>query len=97
VEVDGGLTRDPIFDDQPVAAIGPVAIDASNDDAIWVGTGEGNLRNSVSVGNGIYRSRDAGRTGEHPGLEDSERIHRIHVHPRDSDTVYVAVTGKLWE
>jgi len=94
--IDGGLTWDPIFDDQPVAAIGAVTIDPSNDDVIWVGTGEGNLRNSVSVGNGIYRSRDAGRTWEYLGLEESERIHRIHVSPRDPDTVFVAVTGKLW-
>jgi len=88
--IDGGLTWDPIFDDQPVAAIGAVTIDPSNDDVIWVGTGEGNLRNSVSVGNGIYRSRDAGRTWEYLGLEESERIHRIHVSPRDPDTVFVA-------
>ena len=94
--IDGGLTFEPIFDDQPVAAIGAVALDPNNDDVVWVGTGEGNLRNSVSIGNGIYRSRDAGRTWEYLGLEDSERIHRIHVSPRDPDTVFVAVTGKLW-
>ena len=94
--IDGGLTFEPIFDDQPVAAIGAVTIDPSNDDVVWVGTGEGNLRNSVSIGNGIYRSRDAGRTWEYLGLPESERIHRIHVHPRNSDVVYVAVTGKLW-
>jgi photosystem II stability/assembly factor-like uncharacterized protein len=93
---DGGMRFQPIFDDQPVAAIGAVTVDPSNPDVVWVGTGEGNLRNSVSVGNGIYRSRDAGRTWEYLGLSESERIHRILVHPRDPDTVYVAVTGKLW-
>ena len=93
---DGGMSFTPIFDDQPVAAIGALAIDPSNPDVVWVGTGEGNLRNSVSIGNGIYRSRDAGRTWEYLGLPESERIHRIYVHPHDSQTVYVAVTGRLW-
>lgn len=94
--IDGGLVWKPIFDDQPVAAIGAIAIDPVHPDNVWVGTGEGNLRNSVSVGNGIYRSRDAGRTWTHLGLPESERIHRIYVHPRDSETAFVAVTGKLW-
>ncbi|RKZ14872.1 hypothetical protein DRQ53_10445 [bacterium] len=93
---DGGMKFEPIFDDQPVAAIGAITVDPSNHDVVWVGTGEGNLRNSVSIGNGIYRSRDAGRSWEYLGLPESERIHRIHVHPQDSDTVFVAVTGKLW-
>src|SRR5262245_53802893 len=53
--VNAGLTWEPVFDDQPVAAIGAIALDPSNSDAVWVGTGEGNPRNSVSVGNGIYR------------------------------------------
>jgi photosystem II stability/assembly factor-like uncharacterized protein len=94
--IDGGLAWTPIFDEQPVAAIGAIAIDPSNSDNVWVGTGEANLRNSVSVGNGVYRSRDAGRTWQHLGLSESERIHRIFVHPRDSETAYVAVKGKLW-
>ncbi len=93
---DGGLRFEAIFDDQPVASIGAIALDPHNPDVIWVGTGEGNLRNSVSVGNGIYRSRDGGRSWEHLGLEESERIHRIYVDPRDSKRIYVAVLGKLW-
>ncbi len=94
--VDGGLTWDPLFDDQPMASIGAIAIDPSNSAVLWVGTGEGNLRNSVSIGNGIYRSRDGGRSWEHLGLEGSERIHRIFVHPTNPDRVWVAALGKMW-
>ncbi len=60
--IDGGLTWRPVFDDQPVAAIGALAIDQSNPDVVWVGTGEGNLRNSVSIGNGMYRTLDGGKS-----------------------------------
>lgn len=94
--VNGGLTFKPIFDDQPVHAVGAIAINQQNPDVVWVGTGEANTRNSVSIGNGIYRSLDAGRTWQHMGLEESERIHRIIVHPTDANTLYVAATGKLW-
>ncbi|HMB53923.1 MAG TPA: hypothetical protein VKU40_11440, partial [Thermoanaerobaculia bacterium] len=78
---DGGLTFTPVFDDQPVAAIGAVSVSPANPDRVWVGTGEGNPRNSVSVGNGVYRSDDGGETWAHLGLEASERIHRIALHP----------------
>ena len=64
--VNGGLTWEPIFDDQPVASIGAVAVFQANPDIVWVGTGEGNPRNSVSVGNGVYRSLDGGRTWTAP-------------------------------
>ncbi|MBT8478438.1 MAG: hypothetical protein KJO06_05940 [Gemmatimonadetes bacterium] len=94
--VNGGLNFEPIFDDQPVAAIGAIAIHPSDPDVVWVGTGEGNVRNSVSVGNGIYRTRDGGRTWEHLGLEATERIHRIIIHPRDPNTVWVAAMGREW-
>lgn len=93
---DGGLTWKPIFDDQPVAAMGAVAVSADDPDVVWVGTGEGNPRNSVSVGNGVYRTRDGGETWEHLGLEESERIHRILLHPKDPDTAWVAALGKTW-
>ncbi len=93
---DGGLTFESIFDDQPVVAIGAVAVCPSNPNVIWVGTGEGNPRNSVSLGNGIYRSIDAGRTWTHLGLDDSERIHRIVPDPNDPDVAYVGVMGKMW-
>ncbi|MFP5288499.1 MAG: WD40/YVTN/BNR-like repeat-containing protein, partial [Thermoanaerobaculia bacterium] len=94
--VNGGLTWTPIFDDQPVAAIGAVALDPSNPDAVWVGSGEGNPRNSVSVGNGIYKSLDGGRTWQHLGLEKTERIHRVVVHPNDPKTAWVAAMGQAW-
>jgi photosystem II stability/assembly factor-like uncharacterized protein len=93
---DVGLTWTPIFDDQPVASIGALAVAPSNPDVLWVGTGETNVRNSVSVGNGVYRSSDAGRTFTHLGLAWSERIHRIAVHPTDPDTAWVAAMGPLW-
>ncbi|MEA2562087.1 MAG: hypothetical protein QOH06_3591 [Acidobacteriota bacterium] len=94
--VNGGLTWTPIFDDQPVASIGAVAIDPSNPDAVWVGSGEGNPRNSVSVGNGIYKSLDGGRTWQHLGLEKTERIHRVVIHPNDPKTAWVAAMGQAW-
>ena len=82
--VNGGLSWKPVFDDQPVASIGAIAINQANPDIVWVGTGEGNPRNSVSIGNGIYRSLDGGKTWSHLGLEATEHIHRIVLHPTES-------------
>jgi photosystem II stability/assembly factor-like uncharacterized protein len=93
---DGGYSFTPIFDEESVASIGAIAIDPRRPDIVWVGTGEGNLRNSVSVGNGVYKSLDGGKTWTHLGLAESERIHRILIDPNDSDTVYFSVVGKLW-
>lgn len=92
----GGLTWTPVFDDQPVASIGAVAINQSNPDIIWVGTGEGNTRNSTSIGGGLFKSVDGGKHWTLVGLENSERINRIALHPTDPDTVYVAALGTLW-
>ena len=92
----GGLTWDPVFDDQPVASIGAVAINQSNPDIIWVGTGEGNVRNSTSIGGGIYKSIDGGKSWTLMGLANSERINRIALHPDNPDIVYVAAMGTLW-
>lgn len=91
--VNGGTTWEPIFDDQPVQSIGAIAVDQSNPDVIWVGTGEGNPRNSVNHGNGIYKSIDGGETWTHLGLTESRAIHRILLHPTDSDIAYLAVLG----
>jgi photosystem II stability/assembly factor-like uncharacterized protein len=94
--VNGGLTWKPIFDDQPVAAIGSVAVFQPSPDIVWVGTGEGNPRNSASVGNGVYRSLDGGLTWTHLGLDGSERISRIVLHPADPEVAYVAALGQAW-
>ena len=94
--VNGGQSFEPVFDDMPVHSIGAIAIDPSNASVVWVGTGEGNPRNSVSLGNGIYRSLDGGETWTHMGLGQSERIHRIVVDPRRSEVVYACVPGRAW-
>ncbi|HEX7841814.1 MAG TPA: hypothetical protein VF469_30295 [Kofleriaceae bacterium] len=93
---DGGTTFKPVFDKQPVQSIGSIAIDPSNSNTIWVGTGEAWTRNSVSIGDGIYKSTDGGETWTKMGLPESERIVRIVVHPKSSAVVYACVPGKLW-
>jgi photosystem II stability/assembly factor-like uncharacterized protein len=93
---DGGLTWTPVFDDQPVASIGAVAINQSNPDVVWVGSGEGNMRNSVSVGDGVYRTVDGGKTWSHLGLEKTEHIYRIVLHPSNPDVAWVSALGQAW-
>ncbi|HLY51710.1 MAG TPA: hypothetical protein VKQ31_01755 [Steroidobacteraceae bacterium] len=93
---DGGTVFKPVFDQQPVQSIGAIAIDPAHHETMWVGTGESWTRNSVSIGDGIYKSTDAGETWTNVGLKDSERISKIVVDPRSSDTVYACVPGKLW-
>lgn len=93
--VNGGTTFKPVFD-RYNQSVGAIAVDPNKADTVWVGTGESWVRNSVSAGNGIYRSTDAGETWQFMGLPESERISRIVVDPKDSNTVYAAVPGKLW-
>lgn len=93
---DGATTFKPVFDAQAVQSIGAIAIDPSNHRNIWVGTGEAWTRNSVSIGDGVYRSTDGGESWVHAGLPESERIAKIIVDPRSSETAYVCVPGKLW-
>src|SRR5438874_4098266 len=93
---DGGTRYRPVFDEQNAQSIGAIAIDPTNTKNVWVGTGESWTRNSVSIGDGIYKSTDAGETWTHNGLEKSERIARIAVSPKNSDTVFAAVPGALW-
>jgi len=93
---DGGTRYKPVFDEQPVQSIGAVALDPKNSKNVWVGTGESWTRNSVSIGNGIYKSADGGETWNYAGLPNSERVAKIIVSPANSDTVYAAVPGALW-
>lgn len=92
----GGITWDPVFDDQPNSTIGDVTVDPSDPSIVWVGTGEANNRQSSSWGNGVYKSTDAGKTWKHVGLDGSMHIGRIVVSPADPNIVYVAAGGSLW-
>ena len=91
-----GTTWTPLFDTQPVASVGAVAITPGNAKIVWAGTGEANGRNSSSWGNGIYKSTDSGTTWTNMGLKESQEIARIVVDPKAPDTVFAAVAGKLW-
>lgn len=93
--VNGGTQFKAVFEDH-TQSIGAIAIDRRDPKIVWVGTGEPWTRNSVSVGTGIFKSTDAGDSWNHVGLPDSERISKILIHPSDSDTVFVCVTGHLW-
>ncbi len=94
--INAGTSWTPIFDDYETASIGDIALDPNNSDVIWVGTGEANNRNSVSWGNGIYKSSDGGKTFENLGLESTHQIARVLVNPEDSDDVCVCAIGHLW-
>jgi photosystem II stability/assembly factor-like uncharacterized protein len=92
---DGGNRWAPVFDDQPVAAIGALAVAPSDPNTVWAGTGEAwVVRDNDVMGNGIYKSTDAGKTWSLMGLPDSGRIGRIIIHPRDPDVVYACVLGR---
>ncbi len=93
---DGGASYKPIFD-KHMQSIGQVAVDPNDpDNTIWVGTGEIWTRNSVSLGDGLYRTKDGGSSWDKIGFEKSERISGIEIHPEDGNTVYVGVLGALW-
>ncbi|MCH7780985.1 MAG: glycosyl hydrolase, partial [Acidobacteria bacterium] len=93
---DGATTFEPIFDDYTMS-IGAVTIDPSDPNTVWVGTGETWTRNSVSIGEGVFKTTDGGKSWNNVGLTDSERIVKILVHPSEPDTVYVCATGHLWD
>ena len=95
--IDAGRIWVPVFDSQPVASIGALAVAPSAPDVVYVGTGESTLRDSTSYGNGMYKSTDAGRTWSHIGLEDTQHIGRIAVDPKNPDIVFVAAIGHLYE
>lgn len=95
--VNGGTTFKPVFDQPAVQSIGAVAVDPTNPKTVWVGTGESWVRNSVSIGDGIYKSTDGGENWTNVGLKDSEHIARILIDPKDGNTVLACALGHLWD
>jgi len=89
----GGVTWKPIFERQGTLSLGDIALAPSNPDVVWVGTGESNVRNSVSFGDGVYKSTDAGKTWQHMGLKDTEHISAIVINPQNPDIVYIGALG----
>ncbi len=93
---DGGAHFAPVFDSQPVQAIGAITVASSDPKTVWVGTGEAwAIRDSDMMGDGVYKSTDAGQTWSHMGLEETGRIARILIHPTNPDIVYVCAAGRL--
>jgi photosystem II stability/assembly factor-like uncharacterized protein len=93
---DGANTWFPIFDDQPAQSIGALAIAPSDYNVVWAGTGEPFIRSNISIGNGVYKSTDAGKTWKHMGLEKTGRIGRVAIDANDPDTVFIAALGHCY-
>jgi photosystem II stability/assembly factor-like uncharacterized protein len=91
--IDYGRTWQPIFDDQPTASIGAIAVAPSNPNVVYVGSGEGLHRPDLSVGDGVYKSTDAGKTWAHLALRDGQQIPQLAVDPKNPDRIFVAVAG----
>jgi len=91
-----GISWEPVFDKEATLAIGSIAIQQDNPSVVWVGTGEGNPRNSLNGGYGIYKSLDAGKTWKLMGLEKTRHIHRVVIDPKNPNTVYVGAIGSPW-
>jgi photosystem II stability/assembly factor-like uncharacterized protein len=88
-----GVSWTPVFDEQPILNIGALAIQQSNPSVVWVGTGEGNPRNSISIGEGIYKTLDGGRSWKRMGLEKTRNIHRVIIDPTNPNIVYAGAIG----
>jgi photosystem II stability/assembly factor-like uncharacterized protein len=91
-----GTTFKPVFERETSIALGAAAVHQADPNLVWVGTGEGNARNSVSWGDGVYKSADGGKTWHPMGLKETHHIGRIVLHPKDPDIAYVAALGHLW-
>ena len=91
-----GITWKHVFRNEGSYAVGVVELDPTNPDVVWVGSGENNSQRSVGFGDGVYKSLDGGKSWKNMGLEDSGHISMIRFHPDDSDTVFVAAQGPLW-
>ena len=91
-----GISFYPIFDNQSSYSIGCITIDQNNPNVIWVGTGENNNQRAVGYGDGIYKSEDGGKSWKNMGLANSQHIGRISIDPKNSDIIYVAAYGALW-
>ena len=91
-----GITFEHQFDRESTVSIGDVCVAPSDKNIVWVGTGENNPRNSVSYGDGVYKSTDGGKTWKNMGLKETFQIGRIIVHPKDPNTVYVGALGRLY-
>jgi len=94
--IDAGRVWTPIFDGQPVASIGSIAVAPSAPDTVYVGTGESTLRDSAGFGNGVYKSTDAGKSWTHLGLDATHHIGKVVVDPKDANVVFVAAIGQLY-
>ena len=95
--IDAGRVWTPVFDSQPVASIGALAVAPSAPDTIYVGSGESTLRDSMGFGNGVYKSTDAGKTWTHLGLTETQHIGRIAIDPKNANVVFVAAIGHLYK
>jgi photosystem II stability/assembly factor-like uncharacterized protein len=93
--VSAGANFEPLFDEH-TQSIGDIRIDQNHPDTVWVATGEPWVRNSVSIGDGIYLTENGGKTWSHKGLTNTERIAKVLVHPTNSSVIYVAAQGHLW-
>lgn len=93
---DGGIHWQPVFDDQPVASIGAIAVAPSDPNVVWVGTGEPFIRSHISLGWGVYKSTDAGKSWSKMGLDNTGRIARIVIDPRNPEVVFIAALGHAY-
>ncbi len=91
-----GVTWSPVFHKEATVSVGDVTIAPSHPDIVWVGTGEATCRNSVTIGDGVYKSVDGGKTWQNMGLKETRHIRRIIINPGDPNIIYVAAMGHLW-